>query len=416
MERRSPLRAARLAGALFLVIAAAGPAAAQGWFGGLFGGGGLFQPQQQQPNYPGYGNGGSRYTPRHRPKRRPDAEAQRPAPRDTGTAAATPDKPMPQKKDATIFVDVFGDTLGQFLANGLDDALADRQDVAIVHKGKGPTGLANAGYFDWPKTIDTLLAGQDKNSGKDKIDVAVMMIGSNDRQAITEGGKTYEVGSDDWRRIYASRVAAIDEAFKKKHVPLIWVGVPITKNSDFADAMAVLNDITRDAAAKNGATYVDTWEAFADDNGEFAAYGPDVNGQTVRLRSADGILFTKEGARKLAHFVEAPVRRALDGKAPAPALPTGPEAQGKAPDAGKDLAGKDAAAGKEPKEKAAKVTPPPKPEAGPIVNLNQAPAADKGELAAPAAYRGLDAAEAPGAPPPGRADDARWPAGGPKAP
>ena len=410
MDRRPPSRAARLAGALCLTTALASPAAAQGWFGGLFGGNGGFPFQrQQQPSYSGgYDNGGSSSdAPRHRPKRKPQAVAQpRQAPRDTGSAAAVADRPAPQKKDATIFVDVFGDTLGQFLANGLDDAMTDRQDVAIVHRGKGPSGIVNSGFYDWPKTIDALLAG------KDKIDVAVMMVGSNDKQAITEGGKTYEVGSDDWRRIYAARVAAIDAAFKKKHIPLIWVGVPITKSSDFADAMAVLNDITRDAASKSGATYVDTWEAFADDNGEFAAYGPDVNGQTVRLRSADGILFTKEGARKLAHFVEAPLRHVLDGRAPVAALPTGAQSDTpvKAPDAKKDAAGKD---GKE----TAKVAPAPKPEAGPIVNLNQAPSADKGELAAPTAYRGTDAeAPARGEAPAGRADDARWPTNGPKTP
>ena len=418
MRHRPPSRAACLAAALSLALAvllAAGPASAQGWFGGLFGGGGFPFQQQPQQNQ-GYDNGGGRAAPRRRPHRKPpqaQAAPQRSVPRDTGTAAAVPDKPAPQKKNATIFVDVFGDTLGQFLANGLDDALADRQDVAIVHKAKGPTGLVNTAYFDWPKTIDTLLAGQDRNSGKDKVDVAVMMIGSNDRQPITEGGKTYEVGSDDWRRIYASRVSAIDEAFKKKHIPLVWVGVPITKSSDFADAMAVLNDITRDAAVKSGATYVDTWEAFADDNGEFAAYGPDINGQTVRLRSADGILFTKEGARKLAHFVEAPVRRVLDGKTAPPVLPLGPDAQTKTPEGSK----KDARGPEAKDTKAAKVVPVPKPEAGPIVNLNQAPSADKGELAAPTAYRaGAEAPADTAAPPPGRADDARWPASGPRAP
>jgi uncharacterized protein len=407
MDRR-PIPRASLVGALCLALASPGPAAAQGgFFGGLFGGGGFFQQQQQQPNYPGGYDNGAGAGQRHRPRRKPQADYQRPAPRSTGTAQALPDKPAPQKKNATIFVDVFGDTMGQFLANGLDDALADRQDVAVVHRGKGPSGLVNLGFYDWPKTIDTLLAG------KDKIDIAVMMIGSNDKQPITENGKTYEVGSDDWRRIYADRVAAIDAAFKKKHIPLIWVGVPITKSSDFADAMAVLNDISRDAAAKTGATYVDTWEAFANDNGEFAAYGPDINGQTVRLRSADGILFTKEGARKLAHFVEAPIRHLLDGKAPVAALPTGnaPDVGAKAPGGKKDADGKDV-------KETAKVAPAPKPEVGPIVNLNQAPSADKGELAAPTAYRGSDAealARSEAAPA-GRADDARWPTSGPKAP
>ena len=105
-----------------------------------------------------------------------------------------------------------------------------------------------------------------------------MMIGINDRQPIREDGKVLDFGTEAWTAAYRKRVTAIDEAFRKKGVPLIWVGLPITKNDDFADAMAALNEIDRTAAAQSGAIYVDTWEAFSDDNGDFDAFGPDVNG------------------------------------------------------------------------------------------------------------------------------------------
>jgi len=400
---------AMVALAVGLASIAPSPAAAQGysWFGGLFGGG---RPTSQQPNYPGYDDGASQsggvYAPSHRVRRRPHAQAQ-PQPRQAPREAAVVEKPPP-KKNASAFVYVFGDSLGQFLANGLDEALVDRLDVAVVRRARGPSGLVNTDYYDWPKAVDSLLAG------KDKIDVAVMMIGSNDHQPITEDGKTYEVGSDDWNAIYKRRVTAIDEAFRKKNIPLIWVGVPIAKNPDFADTMAALNEIYRDAASKAGATYVDTWEAFSDDNGEFAAYGPDINGQTVRLRSADGVLFTRAGARKLAHFVETHVRRDLDGKAPPPVLPTAgaPEAPATGSKAAKPD-GKDDA-----KAESGAAKPIVKPEAGPITNLNQIPAAANGELAAPTAFGGNDGASAlvrgeSEAAPAGRADDARWPASPP---
>ena len=395
---------------------APGPAAAQGfgWFGGLFGGG---QPNRGggggQPSYPGYGGGpsqdGNVYVPHRRARRHvPDdtqqsqKRPQKPAPRD-----AAVDKPAP-KKSPTAFVYVFGDSYGQFLSNGLDEALADRQDVGVVSKARGSSGIVNKDFFDWPKAIDAELAS------KDKIDVAVMMVGSNDRQPITEDGKTYPVGSDEWRAIYKRRVVAIDEAFRKKNIPLIWVGAPIAKSTDFADTMAALNDVDREAASKTGVTYVDTWEAFSDENGDFSAYGPDVNGQNVRLRSADGILFTHAGARKLAHFVETQVRRDLDGRVPAPVLPTGqPAAQ-----AGKGSDGK-TPDGKGPAKDARGEAPKPaKPEAGPIANLNQLPSAGNGELASPTTFRGESALAKgeSGAAPSGRADDARWPAGAPKSP
>ena len=364
-----------------------------GFFGNLFGGG---RPQQAPPNYPdGYGAGsGYRdpnvYGPRH--TYAPRAHVRRhPPPMEQ---AKEPAKEKAPAKNATMFVDVFGDALGQQLANGLDDALSDRAEVGVLHKARGSSGLVSAEIVDWPKTIDALL------DGKDRIDVAVMMIGSNDRQAIQDDGKSFAVGSNEWSAIYRKRVLAIDEAFRKKGVPLIWVGVPIIKNSDFADDMAAFNDIYREAAAKTGATYVDTWEAFSDDNGDFNAFGPDINGQTVRLRAADGIYFTRAGARKLAHFVEAHVRRDLDGKGPPPVAPSVPPS--------------DIATLGDAKKASGEPAPAVKPEVGPINNLGQLPSAANGELARVAAHearpeRPFGNGE-PQAAPIGRADNLRWPA------
>jgi hypothetical protein len=46
-----------------------------------------------------------------------------------------------------------------------------------------------------------------------------------------------------------------------------------------------------------------------------AALGPDFEGQIRRLRSYDGVYFTKAGARKLAHYVERKINRLLEIRA-----------------------------------------------------------------------------------------------------
>ena len=46
--------------------------------------------------------------------------------------------------------------------------------------------------------------------------------------------------------------------------------------------------------------FVDVWDGFVDDSGRFTTQGPDFEGQIRRLRTADGVHFTKSGARKLA--------------------------------------------------------------------------------------------------------------------
>ena len=52
--------------------------------------------------------------------------------------------------------------------------------------------------------------------------------------------------------------------------------------------------------------------------------GPDFEGQMRRLRTGDGVYFTKAGARKLAHYVEREIRRYMNNRAVPVALPTGP--------------------------------------------------------------------------------------------
>src|SRR5262249_3072755 len=85
--------------------------------------------------------------------------------------------------------------------------------------------------------------------------------------------------------------------------------------------LSYLNDLYRSRAEKAGITYIDTWDGFVDEQGRFVMQGPDFEGQTRRLRSGDGVHFTQSGARKLAHYVEREIQRALMTHATPVALP-----------------------------------------------------------------------------------------------
>ena len=83
----------------------------------------------------------------------------------------------------------------------------------------------------------------------------------------------------------------------------------MVQNEALSTAFVALNETLRERAVKAGATYVDSWEAFADEAGKYSGTGPDVNGQVAKLRTADGIDFTRAGERKLASFVEPDLRQ-----------------------------------------------------------------------------------------------------------
>src|SRR5262249_36531098 len=75
--------------------------------------------------------------------------------------------------------------------------------------------------------------------------------------------------------------------------------------------MVYHNDHYRDRAGKAGIIYVDIWDGFVDESGNYVNQGPDFEGQIRRLRAGDGVHFTKAGARKLAHYVEREIRRVM---------------------------------------------------------------------------------------------------------
>ncbi|MDT4848366.1 hypothetical protein FQZ97_824540 [compost metagenome] len=134
------------------------------------------------------------------------------------------------------------------------------------------------------------------------------MIGSNDRQAITAKGQSLAARSPEWTAEYQSRVSKFMKEITDKNYPLIWVGQPPFRPRGMLQDMLALNEIYRSTSEKAGAKFVDVWDGFVDEEGNFSQTGFDINGQTARLRGNDGINTTSAGKRKLAFYAEKPVK------------------------------------------------------------------------------------------------------------
>jgi uncharacterized protein len=206
----------------------------------------------------------------------------------------------------------------------------------------------------------------------------------------------YEFREERWVELYKKKIEEMIGVLKFKGVPVLWVGLPVVRGPKATADTLFLDSLYRDVAAKAGITYVDVWDGFVDEAGQFLQKGPDFEGQIRQLRSSDGVYFTKAGARKLAHYVEREINRLLAARSAPIALPTEPTT----PDANA-LPGQ----------------PAPRPLAGPILPL-VAPSVGADQLLGgpgtrPAtvdalAARTLVKGEAL-TPPPGRADDFSWP-------
>jgi hypothetical protein len=226
------------------------------------------------------------------------------------TTTRAPGAPGGSPVQASFFIDVIGDSLAVSTAEGLVDAFADRPEVSVVNKAREASGLVRDNYFDWPKTATELA------TGKTKIDFVVVVLGVNDIQSMRDGSDSLEPLTDRWRELYSARVEAVVAPFRAAHIPVAWVGLPPMRADHFNGEMVSLNEIYKEHVESAGGKYIDIWDAFADQNGQYDAFGPNIDGQNVKLRGVDGIHFTKAGSRKVAHFLEGEIRKVLDKSKP----------------------------------------------------------------------------------------------------
>ena len=199
---------------------------------------------------------------------------------------------------------VLGDSLADGMWSGLYRAFQEDAYMEVINKSKPSSGFVRIDRDDWNATLDDLLKD-------DAYQIAVVMFGANDNQAIKADKEYVKPGTEEWDNIYGQRVEAFIKKLRGKKLAVYWVGLPIMRSPDDSDEAEDLNDIYREKSFINGARFIDTWTGFTDESGRYSAVGPDMSGQVRRLRADDGVHFTSRGYLKLAHFAEKEIRRDL---------------------------------------------------------------------------------------------------------
>lgn len=220
------------------------------------------------------------------------------------SVAAAPAVTPVTKAETAKNVLVIGDFMAGSLAKGLADAFAESRDIRVTDSVNGSSGLVRDDHYAWLTELGPIIE-------REKPDVVVVMLGANDRQTIRVGGAGLPLRSDAWAAEYTRRVEAIAALVREKNARLVWVGMPAFQADKASEDMVYFNDLYRTAALRVGGEYVDVWGGFTDANGSYASSGPDLAGQTARLRNSDGITLTSAGQEKLAYFAEKPITKIL---------------------------------------------------------------------------------------------------------
>ncbi|MEP7240930.1 MAG: DUF459 domain-containing protein, partial [Devosia sp.] len=217
-------------------------------------------------------------------------------------ALPPPPKPTVSKATTAVRLAVFGDSLAVDLAGALTRLYAEDPNIVIINQGVTSSGFARPDFFDWNKTATDQVT-------KNSFDVAVAILGINDRQSIKTADKTtLKTLTPEWSSAYQSRVAQFVATIRGANKPVIWVGLPPMAKDDLSSAMGQISALQRLGAFASGGDFIDIYDRFVDDNGAYAAAGPDLNGNQVKMRKDDGIRFTNAGADKLAFYVSQTIK------------------------------------------------------------------------------------------------------------
>ena len=246
------------------------------------------QQQQQQPQ--------------SQPKRTQQRQQQQQA------APAPPPKPKVEKAENATRLAVFGDSLAIDLSKGLERFYAEDPNLVVLNQGVDSSGFVRTDFFDWEKAVDEQIA-------KNSFDLAVVIVGINDRQELNLEGGSVEPLTDQWNAAYQARIAAFLGKLRAARKPVVWIGLPPMAKSQYSAAISQISNIQRLASFSGGAEFLDIYERFLGEDGKYSSYGPDVNGQGAQMRKDDGIHFTSAGADKLAFYVSQSIQKFYRGGA-----------------------------------------------------------------------------------------------------
>ena len=200
--------------------------------------------------------------------------------------------------EARKMIVVFGDSQAQGVAGGLQRLLLENTRFHVLNRTHPGAALVHEDA-EWLGPIRAF-------ADHEKADFAVVMVGANDRLDMRLPAGTYlHFRSDPWRTEYVRRVDEILTTLASVGLKVIWLGNPIARSAKYSEDMVYINQILAQEATRFGANFFPLWQVIADGQGDYTAYGKDLEGVVTRLRTDDGIHFTAAGYELIADRIMA---------------------------------------------------------------------------------------------------------------
>ncbi len=224
--------------------------------------------------------------------------------------------PAQQTGNGEIRIAFAGDSMADGIWGGLVRATSNdtclKGHFTLGRFGENGTGLTRADKFNWAEETKKIIASFSPA-------LVIVSFGLNDRQGVVEPDRVtrVELGGAEWPRRYSSHITSVLAEASVGKAGLLWVGLPVLRDKvSQTDAQEknrlYLENVQNFNSPK--VRFVEPWRLAPEGDDVFKPFGPGPSGETVALRSTDGIHFTSAGYDSVAAYLLPRIIAHLEGQ------------------------------------------------------------------------------------------------------
>lgn len=212
-----------------------------------------------------------------------------PAPTPQVKPAPRPVVPAPPATSGKVLL--LGDSLMGGVAAGLRQELP--REFVFSDRHRSSTGLTNDGYYNWATQAGEF-------TSQEKPQWVFIHLGGNDGQDMMVGGKWIGFGTEDWQAQYLARAKLMigNVQAAAPNAAIVWIGLPAMRPENYERKTRIIAGLQERAAREMGVAFSSGLDALGQ---SYVRQGTGVDGKQHVMRLDDGIHYSREGGRTLAH-------------------------------------------------------------------------------------------------------------------
>lgn len=190
----------------------------------------------------------------------------------------------------------FGDRMMQSITPYAQKWLESEYQIDSVDFSQPDMGLASPDFANYLKQLELTLE-QDKN-----VKLVVILLGLNDARDLQLENLTFKTNA--WESEYASRIQKIVQAAHNRDVKVMWLGIPHMKDVVLNEQMDYLDQLfAKELTSKQASVlWLKTSDLLSDGQQTYQD-SMVLDGETVQIRTANGIDLTERGQQFMADYI-----------------------------------------------------------------------------------------------------------------